>query len=271
MPPYREAREAKRSGRSGRSGRERDDRGRDDRGRDDRDWDDRDWGDEREPARRPRGGYRRERGRVPWYVALPVTLAVIVAAFLAAVRLDWLPGLPDLFGTETKDRSGPAVLKSIQDMSRYQAATGNYQVIVDLDKDAKFLPDAVRGSRTLYVGAGAVGAYVDLGKVGADAVTVSADRRSAVLKLPHAKLDAAALDAKHSYVFTKERGLLDRFGDFFGSNPGNDQELNVLATQKIQDAAEQSDLDKRAEENTRAMLTGLLRSLGFTSVEVRFQ
>ncbi|MGA5700399.1 DUF4230 domain-containing protein [Peterkaempfera bronchialis] len=209
--------------------------------------------------------------RVPWYVALPITLALIAAAFLAAVRLDWLPGLPDIFGTETKDRSGPAVLKSIQDMSRYQAATGNFQVIVDLEKDAKFLPDAIRGNRTLYVGAGAVSAYVDLGRVGKDGVTVSDDRRSVVLRLPHAKLDQAALDAKRSYVFTKERGLLDRLGDFFGSNPGNEHELNVLATQKIQDAAKESDLDTRAEQNTRSMLAGLLHSLGFTSVEVRFQ
>ena len=32
---------------------------------------------------------------------------------------------------------------------------------MDLEKDAKFLPDAVRGRRTLYVGAGSVDAYVD--------------------------------------------------------------------------------------------------------------
>jgi hypothetical protein len=224
--------------------------------------------------RRPRGygGYGgRERRRVPWYVALPVTLAVIVAAFLAAVKLDWLPGLPDVFGTTTKDRSGPAVLKSIQDMSRYQAALGNYQIIVDLEKDAKFLPDAVRGNRTLYVGAGTVGAYVDLGRVGKDGVTISDDRRTAVLRLPHAQLEQAALDPKRSYVFTKERGFLDRLGDFFGSNPGNEKELNVLAAQKIQDAAKQSDLGLRAEQNTRSMLQGLLRSLGFTSVEVLYE
>lgn len=226
--------------------------------------------DVREERAAGREGTRGGR-RVPWYVALPVTLALIVAAFLAAARLDWLPGLPDLFGTETKDRSGPAVLKSIQDMSRYQAATGNFQVIVDLEKDAKFLPSAVRGSRTLYVGAGSVGAYVDLGRVGKGGVTVSSDRRSAVLVLPHARLDPTALDPKRSYVFTKERGLLDRFGDFFGGDPNDDQQLNVLAAQKIQDAAKQSDLTARAEQNTRAMLQGLLRSLGFTSVEVRFQ
>ena len=215
--------------------------------------------------------YRRSRGRVPWYVALPVTLALIAAAFLAAVRLDWMPGLPDVFGLETQDHSGPAVLKSIQDMSRYQAATGNFQVIVDLEKDAPFLPDAVRGNRTLYVGAGTVAAYVDLGAVSQNGVTVSEDRRTVVLRLPHARLDKTALDPKRSYVFTKERGFLDRLGDFFGNNPGNEHELNVLAARKIQDAAKGSDLNLRAEQNTRSMLEGLLHSLGFTSVEVGFR
>ncbi|MFD2355104.1 hypothetical protein ACFSTC_46405 [Nonomuraea ferruginea] len=33
--------------------------------------------------------------------------------------------------------------------------------MVDLEKDANFLPDAVKGTRTLFVGAGGVDAYVD--------------------------------------------------------------------------------------------------------------
>ncbi|MFK0046269.1 hypothetical protein ACIQU4_19630 [Streptomyces sp. NPDC090741] len=33
---------------------------------------------------------------------------------------------------------------------------------MDLEKDAAFLPDAIRGTRTLYVGAGTVSGYVDL-------------------------------------------------------------------------------------------------------------
>lgn len=36
-----------------------------------------------------------------------------------------VPGLGDVFGVDTKDRSGPAVLKSIQDMHRYEGAAGN--------------------------------------------------------------------------------------------------------------------------------------------------
>ncbi|MEU1509959.1 DUF4230 domain-containing protein [Kitasatospora sp. NPDC005748] len=206
--------------------------------------------------------------RVPWYVGLPVTLAAILAVFLAAAKLDLLPGLPNPFAERQIDRSQPAVLKSIQDMSRYTAAGGNFQVIVDLDQDAKFLPSQILGKRTLYVAAGTVDAYVDLGELANGAVTVSDDRRSATVTLPHARLADPALDVKRSYVFSQQRGLFDRLGDFFSGNPGDQQKLEILATDKIKAAAEQTALTATAEKNTRAMLQNLLTSLGFTTVTV---
>jgi hypothetical protein len=181
-----------------------------------------------------------------------------------------LPGLKDLFGTETHDRSGPALLQSIQDISRYDAASGNFQVVVDLEKDTKYLPDAIRGSRTLYIGAGSVDAYVDLGKVGKNDVTVNDDRTSAVLRLPHARLGKPALDADRSYAVSKQRGLLDRLGDLFSDNPNSEQAVQKLAVRHIGDAAKESELTKRAETNTTNMLKGLLGSLGFKEVKVSY-
>ncbi|MCX5207966.1 DUF4230 domain-containing protein [Kitasatospora sp. NBC_00240] len=210
----------------------------------------------------------RARRGLPWYLSVPITLAAILAVFLAAARFDLLPGLPNPFAERQVDRSQPVLLKSIQDMSRYTGATGNFQVIIDLDNDAKFLPSALLGNRTLYVAAGTVGAYTDLGALGADAVTVSADRRSVTLRLPHAQLADTALDVKRSYVYSQQRGLFDRIGDFFSGNPGNLQQLEVLATGKIQTAAKDTALVATAETNTRTMFVGLLRSLGFTTVDV---
>jgi hypothetical protein len=210
------------------------------------------------------------RKRPPWWVAVPATLAVLLLLLLLARTLNVLPQLSNPFGTETKDRTGPVLLKSIQDMSRYEAASGSFQVVVDLDKDAEFLPDAVRGNRTLFVGKGSVGAYVDLGDVGEDAVKVGKDRKSASVTLPPARLEKPALDADRSYAVTKERGILDRLGDVFSDNPGDEREVHQLAVRHIGDAARQSDLEDRAEKNTRNMLRELLRSLGYEKVTVRF-
>ncbi|MEV5383966.1 DUF4230 domain-containing protein [Streptomyces sp. NPDC052721] len=208
--------------------------------------------------------------RLPGWAKAVAALVLVLAVLFAGIRLAVLPGIKDLFGTETHDRSGPALLKSIQDMSRYDAASGNFQVVVDLDKDAKFLPDAIRGTRTLYVGAGTVDAYVDLGRVGEKDVTVDDDRTSATIRLPHARLGRPALDPDHSYTVSKERGLLDRLGDLFSDNPNGEQAVQQLAVRHIADAARTSGLTARAERNTTGMLQGLLRSLGFTEVHIAY-
>ncbi|MEU8755876.1 DUF4230 domain-containing protein [Streptomyces chartreusis] len=208
--------------------------------------------------------------RMPGWAKAVSALVLVLVVFFAGIRLSVLPGLKDLFGTETNDRSGPALLQSIQDMSRYDAASGNFQIVVDLEKDAKFLPDAIRGTRTLYVGAGTVDAYVDLGKVGADDVTVNDDRTSATLRLPHAALGEPSLDPDRSYAVSKQRGLFDRLGDLFSDNPNSEQAVQKLAVRHIGDAAKGSGLTRRAETNTTDMLEGLLHSLGFKEVKVTY-
>jgi hypothetical protein len=208
--------------------------------------------------------------RTPGWAKAVTAVVLVLAVFFAGIRLSVLPGLKDLFGTETRDRTGPALLESIRDISRYDAASGTFQVVVDLEKDAKYLPDAVRGTRTLYVGAGTVDAYVDLGKLGEDDVRVNADRTSATLRLPHARLGRPALDADRSYAVSKQRGLLDRLGDLFSDNPNSEQAVQQLAVRHIGEAAKDSGLTARAERNTTGMLEGLLRSLGFTQVRVTY-
>ncbi|WP_030863837.1 DUF4230 domain-containing protein [Streptomyces sp. NRRL S-37] len=208
--------------------------------------------------------------RVPGWAKVLGAVVLLLVVLSAGIRLSLLPGLKDLFGTETEDRSGPALLESIQDLSRYDAASGNFQVVVDLEKDAKFLPDAVRGTRTLYVGAGTVDAYVDLGRLDEGDVRVDEDRTSATLRLPHARLGKPALDPERSYAVSKQRGLLDRLGDLFSDNPGSEQAVQKLAVRHIGDAAKESGLTTRAETNTTEMLEGLLRSLGFEQVRVSY-
>ncbi|MGW4508902.1 DUF4230 domain-containing protein [Streptomyces sp. NPDC004436] len=211
------------------------------------------------------GGARR-----PWWARIAVALAVVAVLAVLVGQFGRVPWFGDLFGGQTRDRSGPALLKSLQDMHRYEAAVGNFQVVVDLEKDAAFLPDAIRGTRTLYVGAGSVSGYVDLGALDEGNVTVDADRTAATIRLPRPVLGATALDPERSYAVSKQRGLLDRIGDLFSDNPAGEQAVQKLAAQHIQEAARDSGLAERAEQNTTSMLEGLLRSLGFRTVHVSY-
>lgn len=100
------------------------------------------------PVRKPTSPTETPTRRMPGWAKVLTALLLVLVVLFAGLRLSVVPGLKDLFGSETQDRSGPALLKSVQDISRYDAASGNFQVVVDLEKDAKFLPDAIRGTRT---------------------------------------------------------------------------------------------------------------------------
>jgi hypothetical protein len=176
------------------------------------------------------------------------------------------PSFGDPFRTETVDRSSPVVLKSIQNLRRFQAATGHYEVIVDLEKDTRFVPSPIRGERVLFVAVGDVEAGVDFTGLEGDAVHVSNNRRTVRLELFSARVDPT-----RSYVYDRDRGLIDRVASIFQDNPTSEQELYVLGQEKLRDAAEETpDVPARAERNTRLMLVGLLEALGFTSVSIEF-
>jgi hypothetical protein len=200
---------------------------------------------------------------------LVVGIAVIVVALVALAAL-----IPDLnpFATETKDRSQPVLLKSLERLSEYRAASANLQVVVDVEQDAKFLPDFIKGERTLLVAAGNVDAAVDFSGLKGENVVVNDDRTAATITLPGATLSDARIDLERTRVFDTDRGLLDRAGDALG-NGGADEERQLLrlAQRKLAAAArEDPKILAAAERNTRSMLEGMLRGLGFERVTVRF-
>ena len=100
---------------------------------------------------------------------------------------------------------------------------------------------------------------------------MSDGRRTVELELPHAEFFDATIDPTRSYVYDRDRGLIDRVASLFEDNPTSERELYRLAEQKLLASAQSgSGILARAEQNTRRMLTGLLSALGFTSVTIRF-
>jgi hypothetical protein len=199
-------------------------------------------------------------------------LAGLVALAVIAVLLVIGPLNP--FGTDTEDRSRPVLIKSLENLSDYHAATANMQVVVDVEEDARLLPSFIKGERTLFVAAGTVDAAVDFRGLAKDpdAVKVSDDRRSVRLTLPAPKLLEPQLDPDRSRVYDRDRGVLDRVEDAVSDRPGDEQPLYQLAEDKLAAAAaEDPRLLQTAERNTRAMLEGLLRGLGFEKITIDFR
>lgn len=180
---------------------------------------------------------------------------VFVVGLGAAGLLDFK--LP--FQSTKIDRSQPALLKSIQDISQFHAAVGNFEVVLDYKDDVKWVPGFIAGERSLFVAAGTVNAYVDFSGLADGDLTLSENGDAVVIRLPEAQLDKPNLDQDRTYLFSQDRGVVNRVGDALSSQ--DQQELYQLAEQKMMSAAEESELLQQAEKNTRAMLTGMLDAL----------
>lgn len=187
--------------------------------------------------------------------------ALVAAVFIILGAAVFVFGQFKPFGAESIDRSQPAMLKSVRDLSQFHAAAGEFQVVLDIENDVKWVPAALAGERTLFVAAGSVNAYVDLGSLKDDGLVLSPDRKTVELRVPKPQLDKPNLHHDRSYVFSQERGLINDLQALAG--PPDQQRFYVAAEAKLTEAAKQSELLKRAEDNTRVMLTGMLQSLGF--------
>ena len=219
------------------------------------------------PSQGPAAPARRGTGSL---VALVATVAVLVAGVVVIAAMHLLPHIRNPFAESTTVRSQPTLLKSITSLSRYQAASGSFQVIVDLSRKTPYLPSFLEGSQPLFVGQGTVTAYDDFSRLARGDIQLSPGRTAVMVRLPQPQLEPATLNVRQSYVFAQQQGLLNRIGNLFSGNPGSQQPVYIAAQQKIQAAASHSPLLAQAKKNTTSMLTSMLHSLGFRHVTVTF-
>ncbi len=202
---------------------------------------------------------------------LAIACLLVFAVFLGAGKLgNFLPSLGNPFSSKTVDRTQPPLLQSLADLHEYHAAKANFQIIVDTEKDARFLPSIIKGERTTYEAVGSVDAIVDFSQLDDRSIQVSQDHKSVTILLPAPAVAEPVVDPEASKVASRKRGLLDRVGGVFSDNPTSEKELMLAAGVKMRDAAAASDLRAKAEENTRHMLEGMLGALGYSSVTVTF-
>lgn len=201
------------------------------------------------------------------FFAVMATAFVLVLGGIAFANVSGF----NLFQLGATDRSHPVLLQSIQNVSQYHAAVGNFDVLVDFeDPTSKVeaglpgiisgqLPDFIAGRRTIFAGAGTVNAYVDFSGFVENDLTYSDDGKTVAVRLPEAKLDKPNLDQERSGVVSQDLGVLDIVNDAL--TVPDQAKFYKMAEEKIAAAAEESELKKRATENTKAMLTGMFSSM----------
>lgn len=182
-------------------------------------------------------------------------VAGLIVVAMAGLFVASLLGF-NLFKTS---QSETTLLNSIQDTSKYVAAVGDFEVVVNDKDDNPLLPDVISGRQSLFVGAGTVNAYVDLSGLAEDDLTLSDDGKAVIIRLPEAQLEKPNLDQDRSKLVSQDRGVLDRINDALAVP--EQAKFYKMAEERIAAAAEKSELKKRATENTKAMLTGMFGSM----------
>lgn len=197
------------------------------------------------------------------FIAVPLlVLALVGAAGVLNYQPSWNP-----FQEETTDRTGAAVLHSLTEISEFHAAKAHYETVVDIEKDSAYLPDWVSGERVLYVGKGEVDGVVDFSGLDESSVTVSDDGTMVAITLPAPTVGTPVLDLETSYVVSHDKGLANRWK---GSDLERQAQLRAVE-QMTATASGEGMLVDLAEENTTAMLRGLLGALGYENITITFE
>ena len=205
----------------------------------------------------------------PSTAALLAVVAAFVAVVLGVVAIG--AALFDPFATQTIDRSGPALLERIRELEEFTAAEGNFVEDVDLEQDAKYLPDFLKGQRVTALGDGQRARHRRLlparrrrGRGG----RTTARRSPSPCPSPCWRTRRSTRPAPRSSAATA--GLLDRIGEVLSANPFDDRELYVAAEEKLNTAAAQSDLQQTAKANTEAWLETFLGAAGFEDITINW-
>ncbi len=163
------------------------------------------------------------------------------------------------------------MLLSLEELAEFNASSGHFEVVVDLDEDTRWVPSWVSGERVLFIGVGTVDSVINFEGLDESRIEVSDDGESVTVRLPAPQLEEPRLDLEQSYVYTRERGVLERVGGLVGDQ-SVDQPVYQKAVDQISAAAAADDqILTLGRQNATSMLEGMLRALGFTSVTVDFE
>jgi hypothetical protein len=161
-------------------------------------------------------------------------------------------------------RPTPSVVTALRDLARLESAEAHVERVVDLrDRQSVFFGLVDADDAILLVAAGDIVAGVDLAQLDQDSVEADLAAGRARVRLPPSEVFSARLDNQRTYVHTRATDVLAR----------RSQTLETRARQEaertLQAAALESGLLARADRNAARTVESLIRSLGYTDVDVQ--
>lgn len=175
-----------------------------------------------------------------------------------------LPVIPPLSSSVTIVHPTPNVLVAVKDLARLESASFHMERVIDLtDKQSHLFGLVQSEDAILLVAVADVSAGVDLQQLRADDIVADAAQKRVTITLPAPDVFHAELDNSKTYVHTRRTGTLASRKENLETRARQEAERSLI------EAALQAGLLKRASDNARRAVEGLVRGLGYSEVEVK--
>ncbi len=183
------------------------------------------------------------------------TSKAVVEPVANLVRQLTLPVTPVILPNPT------TIVREIKDLSRLETASYEFEKVITAETKQDLLWGAL-GESLVFVAHGKVFAGVDFAKM-AEADLQVYDPVTVYVHLPEAEIfdDIPMLNNERSYVADRDTGILTR------ADPALETQVRQEAEIAIREAANESEILERANNNARQYMIGFLSGLGFENIE----
>jgi len=196
---------------------------------------------------------------------------LVVGVVLAALSLlagimvgrKWPAASPE---STAELRATPSVVVAVRDLARLEGAEFRIDRVISLtDKQERFFGLLEAKDAILLVASGAVIAGTDLSALAEGDVDADAAHHRIRITLPSSQVLSARLDDDHTFVYRRDTDLLAERKETLESKARQEAERT------LEEAARKGGIVSRSNDSVRRTVDSLLRSLGFTDVEVIFR
>lgn len=152
------------------------------------------------------------------------------------------------------------IVREINDLARLETASFEFEKVMTAETGQDVLWGAL-GETMVFVAHGKVYAGVDFADMAVEDVQVY-DPVTVYVHLPPAAIfeDIPVLDNEKSFVADRDTGILAR------PDPQLESQVRVAAEEAIAEAAQESEILDRANENAQEFMTNFLNGLGFENI-----
>jgi hypothetical protein len=197
-----------------------------------------------------------------WFLGLILVIGVVASTTLA-ISSRFSLQVPPASSSITVVRPSPDVLVAVRALARLESVSYHMERIIDLsDKQSRLFGLIASEDALLLVAVANVTAGVDLQKLQASAIDVDPNAHRVHVVLPAPEILSSALDSSSTYVHARKTGILAQRKEDLETR------ARVEAERALVEAARQAGILDAASRNAERAVEALLRSLGFTQVEV---